>query len=430
MVNKGNKVVRKTGMSVRKGLTSSVMREEGEEEEQRAEKKRSGPDIRRVKRRKSIGISEVRADGKVEPSQMDGGVPWREERVIAQGYGTEQPIGQDVTVWGKSSNERNGKEKRGVQNGLKKEKVRSPIPESPMAGAGQHTGNTALKTAKQQTTKGMGKAVKAGTAASGVATAGTTTAAVVAVEAAGAAKKAVGYIRENFHDGVKNETKKTGGSNASGSLISGAGIAVGFLLIMFVVFLTMLFPSAGYKQRQDQEHSRQEQIVARGQIISVAYKEIDEANTGGAKYKKWYGMNDNWCAMFVSWCADQCGYLTAGIMPKTASVAVMKKWYQDRNEYYTKESGYEPCAGDIIIFGNGRSHTGIVVDYDASTKTVTTVEGNAGSSSTIPYHAGSHVIKRKYPLTYRTIAGYGSPSYPEGNAETEYLEEMTESTET
>jgi len=34
----------------------------------------------------------------------------------------------------------------------------------------------------------------------------------------------------------------------------------------------------------------------------------------------WYGFigRVEWCACFVSWCADQCGYIDAGIIPKFA----------------------------------------------------------------------------------------------------------------
>lgn len=74
--------------------------------------------------------------------------------------------------------------------------------------------------------------------------------------------------------------------------------------------------------------------------------------------------------------------------------------------------GTKPKAGDIIIFGNGMSHTGIVTGYDDETKTVTTIEGNSGRSSTTPYHKGSHVKEHHYPLSYAKIVGYGTPQYP------------------
>lgn len=151
-------------------------------------------------------------------------------------------------------------------------------------------------------------------------------------------------------------------------------------------------------------------------IVEVAKAEVEvwEDNIGGEKYKEWYGVNGNWCAMFVSWCSDQCGYIDDGIMPKTGSVNSMSLWYKERDQFEYKASGYEPKAGDIIFFQEeGASHTGIVIDYEPETSTVITIEGNTGSSDTDPYHEGSRVKEKRYPLTYSTISGYGLPEYPQ-----------------
>lgn len=154
-------------------------------------------------------------------------------------------------------------------------------------------------------------------------------------------------------------------------------------------------------------------------IVAIARQEAAAAdqNIGGFKYKEWYGLNENWCAMFVSWCANECGCIELGQMPMSASVDVMKGWYQQRGQYHTKESGYVPQAGDIIFFGNGRSHTGIVAGYDPSAGIVMTVEGNTGKSETDPYHLGSRVQEHTYPLTYTYIVGYGVPQYPQSVVE-------------
>ena len=151
------------------------------------------------------------------------------------------------------------------------------------------------------------------------------------------------------------------------------------------------------------------------QIVEAAQNELnDEDKTvGGYRYKNWYGMDANWCAMFVSYCADKCGFIEKGIMPKTASVAASKQWYINNNLYHDAASGYVPKAGDIIIFGNGMSHTGIVTGYNPETKKLTTIEGNSGRSSTTPYHKGSHVKEHTYSITYSKIAGYGTPQYPQ-----------------
>ena len=151
------------------------------------------------------------------------------------------------------------------------------------------------------------------------------------------------------------------------------------------------------------------------QIVEAAQNELNDADktVGGYRYKNWYGMDANWCAMFVSYCADKCGFIEKGIMPKTASVAASKQWYINNNLYHDAASGYVPKAGDIIIFGNGMSHTGIVTGYNPETKKLTTIEGNSGRISTTPYHKGSHVKEHTYSITYSKIAGYGTPQYPQ-----------------
>lgn len=149
-------------------------------------------------------------------------------------------------------------------------------------------------------------------------------------------------------------------------------------------------------------------------IVAAARIELEMAddNIGGAKYKEWYGINGNWCAMFVSYCANECGYLEDSTMPKSASVLAMSVWYQQNDQWEDAED-YIPKAGDIIFFQNGMSHVGIVVEYDAERNIITTIEGNTGSSQTEIYHEGSHVKECNYPLSYIKITGYGLPDYPE-----------------
>lgn len=147
-------------------------------------------------------------------------------------------------------------------------------------------------------------------------------------------------------------------------------------------------------------------------IVAVARQELADAasNVGGFKYKNWYGMNADWCAMFVTWCADQCGYIDQGIVPKTAAVYGLYSYYNSLGRYHSKEL-YEPRPGDIIIYGIS-THTGLVVDYDPETDMVTTIEGNTGSSSTTPYHLGSNVQEKHRQRTASSISGYCNPAYP------------------
>lgn len=182
-------------------------------------------------------------------------------------------------------------------------------------------------------------------------------------------------------------------------------------IILLLVFLTILVSILAFLLGAGASNG---QSGGRA-IVEVAKQELEisDANIGGYKYKSWYGMDADWCVMFVDWCAEQCGYLEQGILPKIASVRGMKAWLEEKGEYQTKESSYKPKEGDLVIFLNGMSHIGIVESYDADADIITTIEGNSGSSLASPYHKGSRVTENKYPRTSNSISGYGTPSYPE-----------------
>lgn len=105
-------------------------------------------------------------------------------------------------------------------------------------------------------------------------------------------------------------------------------------------------------------------------------------NEGGQPYWSWYGFEGRveWCACFVSWCADQCGYIESGIIPKFAGCVDGSNWFKGNGQW--KDRNYEPQAGDIIFFdweGDGETdHVGIVEKCENGV--VYTVEGNSGDA--------------------------------------------------
>lgn len=314
---------------------------------------------------------------------------------------------------------------------IKAENTKPPI--SKESGTTTFQGKASMGKAAETAQAGekiAGGSIKTGgSAVAGAATAGVS----VAVEKTGElAVKRAKRLKESMIASMeaKGQQKKKPVEESEENRRDGKGVNAGLLASSFIILpvvipiITVLFLLAAVfgAITQTPEDDTNEGL----KIVAVALQELEDSenNIGGGKYKQWYGMNDNWCAMFVSWCADQCGYIEEGIMPRTASVAAMKKWYMDKNLYHTQESGYEPKPGDIIIFGNGKSHTGIVIAYDEDTKELTTIEGNTGTSHTDPYHKGSRVKRKSYPLNYAYIAGYGTPEYPaeEDTEDTELLE--------
>lgn len=139
-------------------------------------------------------------------------------------------------------------------------------------------------------------------------------------------------------------------------------------------------------------------------IVEVALTQL--GNEGGQPYWSWYGFDGRveWCACFVSWCADQCGYLESGIVPKFSLCSDGVNWFNSNGQWQGKD--YEPKAGDIIFFDWSKDgqdgdadHVGIVEKCENGV--VYTVEGNSGDACR----------QNSYPVGYYEILGYGCPSY-------------------
>ena len=115
-------------------------------------------------------------------------------------------------------------------------------------------------------------------------------------------------------------------------------------------------------------------------IVEVALTQL--GNEGGQPYWSWYGFDGRveWCACFVSWCADQCGYLDSGIVPKFAGCVDGANWFKGNGQW--QDRNYEPTAGTIIFFdweNDGETdHVGIVEKCENGV--VYTVEGNSGDA--------------------------------------------------
>lgn len=132
-------------------------------------------------------------------------------------------------------------------------------------------------------------------------------------------------------------------------------------------------------------------------IVEVALTQL--GNEGGQPYWSWYGFDGRveWCACFVSWCSEQCGYLESGIIPKFSLCSDGVNWFKGKGQW--QDRNYEPQAGDIIFFdwGNDGSidHVGIVEKCENGT--VYTVEGNSGDACR----------QQSYPVGSSSIYGYG-----------------------
>lgn len=136
-------------------------------------------------------------------------------------------------------------------------------------------------------------------------------------------------------------------------------------------------------------------------IVGVALTQV--GNEGGEPYWSWYGYSGRvaWCAIFVSWCADQCGYLDAGILPKMEGVRPYVDWFIQHDQWQGRD--FEPSPGDIIFFdweSDGLAdHVGIVEKVENGL--IYTVEGNSGD----------RCIENRYYLGSAPVYEVGLPLY-------------------
>ena len=140
-------------------------------------------------------------------------------------------------------------------------------------------------------------------------------------------------------------------------------------------------------------------------IVKVALSQV--SNVAGEPYWSWYGFNSRveWCACFVSWCFNECGYLDTGTAPKFAGCVGGVEWFRSRGKW--ADNTVEPAPGMIVFFDwndpNGASgpqdgeadHVGIVEKCENGI--VYTIEGNSGDTCR----------QNQYPVGYYEILGYG-----------------------
>lgn len=140
-------------------------------------------------------------------------------------------------------------------------------------------------------------------------------------------------------------------------------------------------------------------------IVKVAHREV--GNVGGEKFWSYFGFNtyQAWCCCFVSWCADQCGFIEDGTFPKFTSVKHGYELFKSRNQWISGRETPEP--GMVVFFaypdeeGNyrGCNHVGLVKAVIDGR--VYCIEGNYNNTC----------CETEYVIGHPLIVGYGTPDY-------------------
>lgn len=189
------------------------------------------------------------------------------------------------------------------------------------------------------------------------------------------------------------------------AIIAGGWVAV---VIILVIALIGGFIAAIYNSNGDEDYDISQ--IPNSEIILVAKAQI--GNEGGDKFWKWYGFEEHvaWCACYVSWCANECGYIDKGIIPKFAGCVNGIEWFKEKGLWHDRGESYYPIIGDIIFFDwyddNGNQdglsdHVGIVTRTDINNRTIYTIEGNTSNKC----------AERMYSFDDVQVMGYGSPKY-------------------
>ncbi|MCH5299359.1 MAG: Ig-like domain-containing protein [Ruminococcus sp.] len=152
-------------------------------------------------------------------------------------------------------------------------------------------------------------------------------------------------------------------------------------------------------------------------IVGVARTQVGyQENSVGTKYGDWYNgifVNQPWCAMFVSWCAEQAN-IPNTVIQKYASCSVEVAWFKAIGRWYDSKAyggSYTPQKGDIVFYRDSGSssvstHTGVLAGLNGNYLDV--IEGNATNGKVCEYTANA---SRTLSASY--VIGYGNPDYSE-----------------
>jgi hypothetical protein len=143
------------------------------------------------------------------------------------------------------------------------------------------------------------------------------------------------------------------------------------------------------------------------------------------KYGVFTGTNGlAWCASFVSWLFDQAFKKKGNkVIRGNYSAAVDGLHSNFVNANAMKKI---PQPGDVIIYKNGTSHTGIVESVNKKKKTFTSIEGNtSGGPSGFNPDGGVVARKKDRPWNYSSVTGFGRPDWSKAGSGSGLLDIIT-----
>lgn len=162
-----------------------------------------------------------------------------------------------------------------------------------------------------------------------------------------------------------------------------AGMAIALLLGLMAVVVPGQQIQAWFGQQThepfpalDESHLSPDQVKL---VVVLRHEYQTQAN--GTKYSE--GVDEPWCADFVSWVYKEAGQPLKN--PNSGSWRIpgthtLREYFEKAGKFHTVDSGYMPKLGDIAIYdGPGwfGQHTNFILKYDG-TQTVTIGGNEAG----------------------------------------------------
>lgn len=193
--------------------------------------------------------------------------------------------------------------------------------------------------------------------------------------------------------------------------------------------LPILSPSRAVYENTHQNTGNQAADLVSVALSQMGYTDSANGVQEYSKYGDWYGIPTGyWCAMFVSWCADQAG-ISSRVLPPFSSCTLGMRTFQSMGRWQNGPrlgGTYTPKMGDLVFYdwyGNDNlsNHVGIVLYCEDGW--LYTVEGNTlanrldqpevyetSTEPVLPY-VPDIVMVRAHRLDSIYILGYAVPNY-------------------
>lgn len=201
-------------------------------------------------------------------------------------------------------------------------------------------------------------------------------------------------------------SKITGSGFFNNPKVKLALLGGGIILFFMIGAMAVIFGSDTASEGMESGKNAQA-CASNTAILEIAEREVgnNEANGTHAKYLSYLGFSPStaWCAAFVSWCANEAG-IDETVIPRTAAVSSFLDYFKKAGTFRELASGYTPSPGDLIIWkAKGRSHIGIVKEYNQEANTLITVEGNSSNAVRVNTYQYSN-------LEAQGVVGFANPT--------------------